>query len=852
MKKRLGFVFVFVVAGLNIGLAGELMKITGRVQDDQARAVEGADVAVFGLYGDGYYAPRSARPLHAFKKTDAKGQFLFEVLKDPDHDYYVVARKTGFALGWAYVHKTHIFQARPGNEPLTVVLEKPCKLVGRLVDAGGKSVAGARVQVFKREEGVVCEPRDWFSVKTDRQGRFEFANLPLDLMVKFYVHVPESDIDYIYPPQELTGNAAGGYHVDWENIELKLPSAATVQGRLINQDTNQGMEGLDIMLYSQEVRDVAWRFRECRITSGPQGRFEIRGVPPGTHILRLVSPKMDQSVYVGKNVPITVSRMDKIINTNMVIGKGVPFEVTVRDRATRNALSDIKIMIDDRWNDQLKAVFAQETRTDANGVAHFWMPQGRFKIHVLAVNWDDKKTFEGTGVTIAGTRPAPMDILVTERLPLVRGTVVDHQGQPQKNVCISVGWGQSVLTDENGWFEGMQNFLYPSHMVVARDTERNLVGGSFFYTAQREQRLVVKPGSSIHGRVTDELGHGVAGAEVYLSLECRRGSGRNGVSGAASMATVHTDSQGYYHLDTVIPLKGGYTYRMTFRALDFSDTGRVVTDPMTPGEDLTLPDMKLTRLDAFISGVVVDQEGRPAAHKPVFIGRSMGLSTGSATTTDEQGRFKVKRIPEGPVTVQVGFGQGPDAAYVYAHTGDHVRIVLGDHFKTYMPPASLVGKPLPDLSSLEIGFDPRRIKNKKTLVCFVDYTEQASQSAIRFLNRVRYDLEQRHMVIICVQVTPVDEEEFIAWKRDNKIRLPIGTLSGDAWWNDRNNPSVLHRPRESVGILAQTWGVRSLPWMILTDENQNILAAVGEPSRVLEFVPDPNPSILPRVNPRSR
>jgi len=272
---------------------------------------------------------------------------------------------------------------------------------------------------------------------------------------------------------------------------------------------------------------------------------------------------------------------------------------------------------------------------------------------------------------------------------------------------------------------------------------------------------------------------------------------------------------------------------------------------MKPGEDLVLPDMKLPRLDAFISGVVVDADNQPAALKPVFV-HSAELKSRGATTTDKQGRFKMKRISEGPVTVQVGFGQGPDAAYVHAHTGDHVKIVLGDYFKDYVSPVSLVGQKLPDLSSLEIGFDPRRIQNKKTLVCFVDVTEHGSQSAVKYLNKLRYDLEERNLAIVCVQVTPIDEDRFNAWKKDNKIRIPIAVLPGDAWWKDKKKLLNLNPPDNRSGTLAEKWGVRSLPWMILTDENQNIMATGFEYSRILQLLPEQNPAIGLRGNRRGR
>ena len=181
-----------------------------------------------------------------------------------------------------------------------------------------------------------------------------------------------------------------------------------------------------------------------------------------------------------------------------------------------------------------------------------------------------------------------------------------------------------------------------------------------------------------------------------------------------------------------------------------------------------------------------------------------------------------------------------------------MKIVLGDPSKEYISPTSLVGRKLPDLSSLEIGFDPERTKDKKTLVCFVDVTQHASQSAIKYLNKTRYEIEQRNVAIICVQVTPVDKEEFSVWIKDHKIRMPIGALPGDAWWNDKTKLLNLNPPDNRQDILSQTWGVRSLPWMILTDEDQNIMATGFEYGRILQLVPEPKRSIRLRTDRRIR
>ena len=522
MSKQMSLTLVLMLTVLSTGQIGESVEITGQVQDYQARMVEGADIAIFEIHRDDAYSPTSAKLLDKIKKTDHEGRFVFNIMATPFHDIYVIARKEGLALGWDYFHKQYLCKTKPDNSFINIVLPKPFTLGGRLVDSGGKLVAGANVQVFKREGEILCEPKDWLSVKTDSKGRFVFDNLPLDLMVKFFIEVPNRDIAYIYPPRELEGNACGGYHVDWEDIELSLPPATTVQGRVIDKGTGQGVKDMLILIYTDKRAKTEWRFRSCERYTLTNGEFEFKGVPPGEHILRFISPRTGPNDWVGKNVPITVNRQDKNVRAKVLIEKGVPLEVVIRDQATGKAIPDIKIQVNDRWNDQQEDIFIHEARTDVNGIAHLKVPKGPLKIHTLDGNYDDGTKYKGAEVNITGSQTTPVEIFVKQRLPLVRGTVVDTQGQPAKNVYINVGLGQSVLTDDNGWFEGVQSPLYPSHLVVARDIKNNLAGVEFFFNAIRELRVVLRPASSIIGRVTDDIGRGIAGANVNIQMSCKR------------------------------------------------------------------------------------------------------------------------------------------------------------------------------------------------------------------------------------------------------------------------------------------------------------------------------------------
>jgi protocatechuate 3,4-dioxygenase beta subunit len=839
MGRSRNLALVLVCTALAAGQSENSMEITGRVFDDQMRRVTDADVALYELHGDDCYSPRRAKLLHPVTRTDSEGGFVFRVSTEPHCDIYAVARKETMALGWDYLHREDSFFQRL-EKKMSVVLAKPHTLAGRLVDSEGTPVEGARVQMCKGEGrggGKVCEPLDWFSVKTDHAGKFLLRQLPIDLTVALHVHVPGFDIVHTFPHQGLGGNACGGYYPDGEEVVLQLPPVSTVRGRVIDRTTGRGLRGLDLMLRPIQDPDATWRFRPCAVTAGTQGRFEISGVPPGRHLLSLVSPKTDPSIYVGKNVVVRVKE-NKPAQTEIIAERGIPLDVTVRDKETGILLSDMKVFVDDREHPGQQDIFMREIPTEASGIARLFVPKGTFNICALGGNHNNVQNMEIVRVRIDGPRSAPVQVYARTLLPLVRGIVVDARGQPVENAVITVGLGQRVLTDKQGCFEGRQNPLYPSHLVIAQDEQQNLAEAAFFFNARRELRLVLKPTIEIQGRVTDENGHGIPGARVTLSLNCRRRGGARDVSGTAHLPVTLTEADGSYRLATLVPIQGGFSYMLDIIAPGFGGAFHTLEDSTQPGTSVTVPDMKLQRADASVSGVVLDPQGRTVAGKPVFAHSPQRLSSHDATSTDAQGRFKFNRMTDGHVTLQVGFGQGSDAAFVHAHSGDHVTIVLGEHFKDYLSPTSLAGRPLPDLASLEIAFDSRRTRNKKVLVCFVDYTQRRSQKAIRFVNDRLRDIAHRNIEVVCIQVTPIGEEALRDWKRDNKVRIPIEVLPGDKWWRENKKLSPLTNTERSRSLLKRRWGVRSLPWTLLADENGKIVATGFEIHRVYTLVPE--------------
>jgi hypothetical protein len=126
----------------------------------------------------------------------------------------------------------------------------------------------------------------------------------------------------------------------------------------------------------------------------------------------------------------------------------------------------------------------------------------------------------------------------------------------------------------------------------------------------------------------------------------------------------------------------------------------------------------------------------------------------------------------------------------------------------------LVGKPLPGWETLGLNIDERELEGKRVLVFFGDMNEFPYVSWRLVGNLAdRYEkLKQKGIMIVIVQVP----------------KLPAGTLK--EW--EKQYPDIMPFPfkvnmaDEAVVRVRKEWGVRGLPWLILTD-TEHVVTAEG-------------------------
>ena len=136
-----------------------------------------------------------------------------------------------------------------------------------------------------------------------------------------------------------------------------------------------------------------------------------------------------------------------------------------------------------------------------------------------------------------------------------------------------------------------------------------------------------------------------------------------------------------------------------------------------------------------------------------------------------------------------------------------MKIILGQE-GIHRPHVSLVGKPLPELKELKNELSLADVSNKMLLVCFWDMQQRPSRNCIRELAKQAEKLKQKGVTVFVIQSSKVDDNKLNEWIK--KYNIPF-------------TPVIVQGDEEKTRF---AWGIKSFPWLILTDR-QHIVRAEG-------------------------
>ena len=778
---------------------------SGKVVDEAGEPLAGVTVQVFHIYGksEAYFDIRTAGSV----TTDADGRFA--VADTPEQQatltqgFLIVAKKEGLALGWV-MSESGVSMFGEGG-PVTITLGKPTTMAGVVLDETGAPIEGAVVGGFFIA-GAIEEMRAIFGLgpidaairKTNARGKFSFDDLPADAKGEFIVSSPGKATLVTFQP---TDGMPGQYPPGKTDIRLILQPEGRVEGKVIDKVTGKPVAGVKIKAVAA---NNSMPFGET-VVSDAEGKFAIGGLTSVGHRLHAMLDPAKHAGFVAGEAIVDVMGGETTSDVVIQLFKGGVLEVVVTDEKDGSPVKTALVQVtSDEGRQPVSGT------TDDKGIASISVSPGDYTVQMVYAMPLYGMLQPNESVTVAAGKTARVEVKL-EPAPKIAGTVRDPEGKPVEGAVLQVTplGGQTCTSNVQGKFEmslqpqsfgGGGDMVY---MLVGRHVDRDLAMAiEIDPEATDSLDIKLEPGITIFGMVRDAQDKPIANATVQVVLRSSSYS-----ASLLGRQTPRTDAEGCYEVKAIPP---DQKIRLTARASDFGQADVEVDLLDADDRRVEVEQITLQVANMSISGTVVDEDDKPVAEAFVHT-YGQGQASRQAQT-DKDGKFTIEKLCEGLVQISVNASTPTQMfAAVSAQAGDKdIKIVVADQTvqRRVVPPAarSLLGKPLPGLTKLNVDVETKDLEGQAVLVGFFDVRQRPSRHFLKKLAARAEELQGQGLAIIIVQAAPIDADEMQAALANLGVDLPMGVLQDDATKTRAD------------------WAVQGLPWFILADPKHVVRA----------------------------
>ena len=387
----------------------------------------------------------------------------------------------------------------------------------------------------------------------------------------------------------------------------------------------------------------------------------------------------------------------------------------------------------------------------------------------------------------------------------ITGVVRDPEGRPLAGAVVSTypSVTEQFVTKADGKFvlrakrapRQSEDTIY----IFVRHKQRNLAVAEVLDESVKEFDITATPGATLSGKVVDVEGKGIAGTKLSLVFWI-------GNRGYDFSDIFEIDNTGRYEINAIAP---GCTYSVTAIADAY---GRRSARTYTGGAEdqrVELEPMILSVANLSASGIVVDEFDQPVSEVNIMI--SGDGQPERRVITDAKGRFVVENICSGRISIFADKRRPRRfRGRTEAQAGEtDIRIVVAeiDNRGRQVPsrPPSRLEKPLPELTGLNIELPADDIDGKMILVYFWDMQQRLSRNTLLRLTKRAEELKQKGVTVVTAQAAKINENVLKKWLKENNVPFPAGMA-----WEDEMKTRF-------------TWGIRYLPWLILTDKKHIVV-----------------------------
>ncbi len=582
------------------------------------------------------------------------------------------------------------------------------------------------------------------------------------------------------------------------------------------------------------------------IKSDADGKFEISWDPGMWGMDNRETVYCLVARHEKRNLATALEIRDEMKELDIRLQTGVTFTGRIVD-PNGEGISGAQVRAMLRLSNWGSPLSREQVETDNSGNYEIRaIPAGRNYNIYASANGYGQKDIE------AHTDNAVDDHLSIETLTLppanlsVSGKIVDAQGNPLPDVRVS-GSGEdqpnpNTLTNEHGDFtlkglcegtvyirvdvnQGGKSLSARVHTdagasgisIVVREGRP----ASYYIRAKTYEQVVQNREKVIAGIALDEKGSPVAGVPVgvcCIKREREPGKFSWTYSSYSTLSDI-TDEKGRF----AIELEEEAEYNLLFSPINHAAI--IVYDVPSGTIDLKV---KLPEGGTVIGRLVRMEKGEkvPIPHTEVKIQQTdrasythLGFDRDRTTLTDSDGRFRFEHIrtkvraddsrsekkwEHVPRVWEISYGNTSKTLAFY----DSTTI---EDFELLVKPSltelqSLVGSAIPGFDGIKIDIPVHQNKDKAMLICIFDMNQRPSRNCLRQLSKRAQELKAKDTVVVAIQSSKTDDEMLNRWIMDQGISFPVGIVKVD---------------EEEIRF---TWGIKSLPWLILTDRDHKVQA----------------------------
>lgn len=711
-------------------------------------------------------------------------------------------------------------QLRPGHIPLpmtqqpsieslrdlsaVMVMKHGLKVTGKVTDKEGKPIAGAKI--------YDTEGYWWHSTKpfaaTDARGQFQADANPG--AATWTVQAPG------YAPDLRVVSIKAGMRP----VEFRLEPGRMIEGKVTDQ-AGKPIEGARVGAESWR-NNRGWLHLEAKTDA--QGYFKITDAPADEVTFNVGK----QGFMLLENYPMKPGQ-DRF---NITLRPTFKVRGTVQDAQTEQAISRFTVTNgfdheDGRapqWDkhevrsftggqyemEYMQEIFTYRIRVDADGyqsaVSDSFRPSGiSDSLIVFDFKLDKAAALRGTVLTPEGTPLSDADVVIATHWLQISNGKVNSRSSEENRI---------LRTDASGCFR-FEPPVSPYAVIVLSEQ-------GFARFAPHEFKASQTISLSHWGRIEGTLRIGSQpGADRLVAFRHESGSQMEQPRTSFDYET-RTDENGHFAFTRVFPGEGVVT-----RAIPMSTRGRRFSHSVS----VDVKSGQTTRIQIGGTGrPVIGRVVVPDLIKETFDWKNTSHSLRVyspdspyrilALNFEEDGSFRTDDVPAGDYSIVVSaYGPAPNSRSRWGERiGELTRgftipeisggrsdepLDLGELElevvgKSALMP-SLIGKPLPELKGMKIDLDPTQAKGKMILVCFWDMNQRPSRRCMSRLAQQVTELKDKGVRVVAVQAAQVGQDALDEWVQEHNIPFPMGLIQGDE-----------EKTRFS-------WGVKSLPWLVLTD-----------------------------------